>query len=156
MLLLLSSHYILSTQRFFVSLRLCSSHLFLSASTYFVVRVLSARVIKKNILRSIVYKGASRRAALAARRFARRLHAMSSAVVVFAFLTWKRELFSMTVEKRLKTGSWRVVRSLIQLLMVMENRPVVPGSIQRSHRPISFIKIKHRTCAVDISFKTEY
>ena len=32
------------------------------------------------------YKGASRRAALAARRFARRLHAMSSAVVVFAFL----------------------------------------------------------------------
>ena len=30
------------------------------------------------------YKGASRRAALAARRFARRLHAMSSAVVVFA------------------------------------------------------------------------
>ena len=32
----------------------------------------------------IIYKGASRRAALAARRFARRLHAMSSAVVVFA------------------------------------------------------------------------
>ena len=32
------------------------------------------------------YKGASRRAALAARRFARRLHAMSSAEVVFAFL----------------------------------------------------------------------
>ena len=30
------------------------------------------------------YKGASRRAALAARRIARRLHAMSSAVVVFA------------------------------------------------------------------------
>ena len=30
------------------------------------------------------YKGASRRAALASRRFARRLHAMSSAVVVFA------------------------------------------------------------------------
>ena len=37
------------------------------------------------------------------------------------------ELFSLTVEKRLKTGSWRVVRSLIQLLMVMENRPVDPG-----------------------------
>ena len=33
--------------------------------------------------------------------------------------TWKRELFSTTV-KRLKIGSWRVVRSLIQLLMVME------------------------------------
>ena len=31
-----------------------------------------------------IYKGASRRAALATRRFARRLHAMSSAVVVFA------------------------------------------------------------------------
>ena len=33
---------------------------------------------------SCIYKGASRRAALAARRFFRRLHAMSSAVVVFA------------------------------------------------------------------------
>ena len=33
-----------------------------------------------------IYKDASRRAALAARRFARRLHAMSSAVVVFAIL----------------------------------------------------------------------
>ena len=31
-----------------------------------------------------IYKGASRRAASAARRLARRLHAMSSAVVVFA------------------------------------------------------------------------
>ena len=30
---------------FFVSLRLCRSHLLLSASTYFIVRVLSARVI---------------------------------------------------------------------------------------------------------------
>ena len=30
---------------FFVSLRLCSSHLLLSASTYFKVRLLSARVI---------------------------------------------------------------------------------------------------------------
>ena len=30
---------------FFVSLRLCSSHLLLSASTYFIVRVLSACVI---------------------------------------------------------------------------------------------------------------
>ena len=58
--------------------------------------------------------------------------------------------------KRLKTGSWRVVRSLIQLLMVVENRPVDPGSIRRSHRPISFIKIKHRTRADDISCKTEY
>ena len=34
--------------------------------------------------------------------------------------------------------------------MVMENRPVDPGSIQGSHRPISFIKIKHRTRANDI------
>ena len=70
--------------------------------------------------------------------------------------TWKRELFSMTVEKRLKTGSWRVVRSLMQLLMVMENRPVDPGSIQRSHRPKSFIRIKHGTRADDILYKTEY
>ena len=31
--------------------------------------------------------------------------------------------------------------------MVMENRPVDPGSIQGSHRPISFIRIKHRTRA---------
>ena len=30
---------------------------------------------------------------------------------------------------------------------VMENRPVDPGSIQGSHRPISFIRIKHRTRA---------
>ena len=29
--------------------------------------------------------------------------------------------------------------------MVMENRPVDPGSIQGSHRPISFMRIKHRT-----------
>ena len=27
--------------------------------------------------------------------------------------------------------------------MVMENRPVDPGSIQGSHRPISFIRMKH-------------
>ena len=35
--------------------------------------------------------------------------------------------------------------TLIQLLMVMENRPVDPGSIQGSHRPISFIRNKHTT-----------
>ena len=40
--------------------------------------------------------------------------------------------------------------TLIQLLMVMENRPADPGSIQGSHRPISFIRIKHRTRANDI------
>ena len=39
--------------------------------------------------------------------------------------------------------------------MVMENRPVNPGSIQGSHRPVSFIKIKHRTRADDIMCKTE-
>ena len=39
--------------------------------------------------------------------------------------------------------------------MVMENRPVDPGSIQGSHRPISFIRIKHRTRADDILCKTE-
>ena len=33
--------------------------------------------------------------------------------------------------------------------MVMKNRPVDPGSIQGSHRPISFIRIKHRTRAND-------
>ena len=38
---------------------------------------------------------------------------------------------------------------------VMENRPVDPGSIQRSHRPLSFIRIKHRTRANDILCKTE-
>ena len=32
----------------------------------------------------------------------------------------------------------------------MENRPVDPGSIQGSHRPISFIRIKHRTDANDL------
>ena len=36
--------------------------------------------------------------------------------------------------------------------MVMENRPVNPGSIQGSHRPISFIRIKHRTRANDFLF----
>ena len=35
--------------------------------------------------------------------------------------------------------------------MVMENRPVDPGSIQGSHRPMSFIRIKHRTRANDFS-----
>ena len=40
--------------------------------------------------------------------------------------------------------------------MVMENRPVDPGSIQGSHQPISFIRIKHRTRANDILCKTEY
>ena len=38
--------------------------------------------------------------------------------------------------------------------MVMENRPVDPGSIQGNHRPISFIRIKHRTRADDILCKT--
>ena len=40
--------------------------------------------------------------------------------------------------------------------VVMENRPVDPGSIKGSHRPISFIRIKHRTRANDILCKTEY
>ena len=41
--------------------------------------------------------------------------------------------------------------------MVMEDhRPVDPGSIQASHRPISFIRMKHRTRADDILCKTEY
>ena len=42
------------------------------------------------------------------------------------------------------------------LRMVMENRPVDPGSIQGSHRPISFIRIKHRPRADDILCETEY
>ena len=37
--------------------------------------------------------------------------------------------------------------------MVMENRPVDPGSIQGSHRPISFMRIKHRTHANDFFVK---
>ena len=78
------------------------------------------------------------------------------ALVLLVNGTWKRELFSMTVEKKLKIGSWRVVRSLIQLLMVMENRPVDPGSIQGSHRPISLIRTKRGTRADDILCKTEY
>ena len=39
--------------------------------------------------------------------------------------------------------------------MVMENHPVDPGSIQGSHRHISFM-IKHGTRADDNLFKTEY
>ena len=41
-------------------------------------------------------------------------------------------------------------------IIVMENRPVDPGSIQGSHRPISFIRIKHRTRANDFSCETDY
>ena len=37
--------------------------------------------------------------------------------------------------------------------IVMENHPVDPGSIQGSHRPISFIRIKHRTHANDFFVK---
>ena len=37
--------------------------------------------------------------------------------------------------------------------MVVENRPVDAGSIQGSHRPISFIGINHRTRANDIGVK---
>ena len=37
--------------------------------------------------------------------------------------------------------------------MVTENRPVDPGSIQGSHRPISFKRIKHRTRANDFFVK---
>ena len=40
--------------------------------------------------------------------------------------------------------------------MVMENRPVDPGSIKGSHRPISFIRVKHRTRADDTLCKIEY
>ena len=78
------------------------------------------------------------------------------ALVLLVNETWKRELFSTTVQKRLKSGSWRVVWSLIQLLMAMENRPVDADSIQGSHRPISFIRIKRRTRGDDIVCKTEY
>ena len=34
--------------------------------------------------------------------------------------------------------------------MFMENRPVDPGSIQGSHRPVSFMRIKYRTRANDL------
>ena len=34
--------------------------------------------------------------------------------------------------------------------MVMENRLVDPGSIQGSHRPISFMRIKYKTRANDL------
>ena len=37
--------------------------------------------------------------------------------------------------------------------MVMENRPVDPGSIQGSHRPTISFMIKHRTRADDICVK---
>ena len=37
----------------------------------------------------------------------------------------------------------------VHRMVTMENRPVDPGSIQASHRPISFIRIKHRTRAND-------
>ena len=37
--------------------------------------------------------------------------------------------------------------------MVMGNRPVDPGSIQGSHRPITFTRIQHRTRANDFFVK---
>ena len=37
--------------------------------------------------------------------------------------------------------------------MVVENRPVDPGSIQGSHRSIPFTRIKHRTRANDFFVK---
>ena len=37
--------------------------------------------------------------------------------------------------------------------MVMENRPVDPGSIQGSHRPISLTRIKNRTRLNDFFVK---
>ena len=40
--------------------------------------------------------------------------------------------------------------------VVIENRPVDPGSIQGSHRPISFIRIKHGTRANFFFCETEY
>ena len=40
--------------------------------------------------------------------------------------------------------------------MVMENRPVDPGSIQGSHRPISFINKDKTEHARTIFCKTEY
>ena len=40
-------------------------------------------------------------------------------------------------------------------IMIMESRPVDPGSIQGNHRPTSFITIKHRTRANDILCKIE-
>ena len=38
----------------------------------------------------------------------------------------------------------------IYVYIYMENRPVHPGSIQGSHRPISFMRIKYRTRANDL------
>ena len=63
--------------------------------------LLVCRVMTTYYVSLYIYKGASRRAALAARRFARTLHAMSSAVVVFAILACCR---------------WRLVE-LIMLMM---------------------------------------
>ena len=53
-------------------------------------------------------------------------------------------------------NAWRIQMIVSVHRMVMENRPVDPGSIHGSHRPISFIRIKHRTRADDILCKTEY
>ena len=60
----------------------------------------------------------------------------------------------MVMEKRLPTLNEDYIVSVHG--MVMEKRPVDPGSIQGSHRPISFIRKKQRTRANDILCKTEY
>ena len=40
----------------------------------------------------------------------------------------------------------------VHRMVIMENRPVDPGSIQGSHRPIFFMRIKYRTRANDLLY----
>ena len=71
----------------------------------------------------------------------------------------KREICADEVRVLFKQHHHLLQQTIFELSvhrMVMENRPVDPGSIQGSHRPISFIRIKHRTRANDILCKTEY
>ena len=46
----------------------------------------------------------------------------------------------------------RFARIISVRRMGLENRPVYPGSIQGSHRPVSFMRIKQRTRANDLQY----
>ena len=89
-------------------------------------------------------------------------------------LTFRRNILRvlLTITTALYPGSvdhviYKIMLNIIPTLyegytvsvrrMVMKKRPVDPGSIQGSHRPIPFTRIKHRTRAKDFFFcKTEY
>ena len=62
-------------------------------------------------------------------------------------IEWPTVLYEYMFDKIIEVGIYNLQQCYIVSVhrMVMENRPVDPGSIQGSHRPISFIRIKQNT-----------